>query len=115
MKQIPVYNAGPNLLPVGGMMIPPGETRHVPEIHVPKHLMPGAQPKQEAPKQDEILALLDGTIPEIIAALPGLSADDYARLKTAEENGKTRKGLLDAFAEEDLRRAAEQADEPEAS
>lgn len=113
MKLIPVYNAGPNLLPIGGMMIPPKETRHVPEIHVPKHLMPGAEQKRDQPETDCILSLLEETIPAIIVDMPGLSDDDYSRLKAEEENGKARSGLLKAFAEEDLRRAASQADETE--
>ena len=54
---------------------------------------------------DTVLALLDGSVRDVSAALPDLSDEDLARLKQSEEAGKTRKGVMQAIAEEALKRA----------
>lgn len=45
----------------------------------------------------DILKLLDGSIDEVKAGLHGQSHDDLVRLKAAEQDGKNRKGVLDAL------------------
>ncbi|MCW2395884.1 MULTISPECIES: hypothetical protein [unclassified Sphingobium] len=46
----------------------------------------------------ELLKLLDGSIDEVKAGLAGKSHDDLLKLKAAEEDGKTRAGVLDALS-----------------
>ena len=114
-KRIDVTNNTAMPLYVGSNIVPPGETRDFPESQVPMHLRTAEEspPEAEAPK-DAVLELLDSSIPEIVAALADLSDEDLARLKAAEEAGKTRKGLMAALAEEELKRANErQSGDPE--
>lgn len=102
---VPVTNTTEMPIYVGGAMVPPGETRHFPAHQVPEHLRPKAPAPARAPEPDTVLALLDGTVADIAGALPGLSDEDLARLRQAEEDGKTRKGVMEAITEEVLRRA----------
>lgn len=116
-EPVAVTNGGRTTLFVGGVMIPPGETRHFPPNQVPTNLReiqaaavpvpPAAPPAQE----DNLLELLDKNTAEIAAKLPGLSSADLARLKAAEDAGKTRKGVMAALAEEELRRAQQAEDD----
>jgi len=111
-KKIPVTNNTSMPLYVGASMVPPDETRHFPEHQVPAHLRPTqSQEPVKEPAPDEILALLDGSIPKIAGALPALSDEDYERLIETERTGKARAGLETAFAAEDLRRASAAQDE----
>lgn len=104
MKKVPYYNGGKNVLHIDGKAIRPGDTREVDPRQIPGFAAV-AKPAQQDP-ENPIQALLSGKVPEIVAALPGLSADDYAELKETEHAfGNPRKGLVKAFAEEDLRRA----------
>lgn len=48
--------------------------------------------------------ILDGTAPEITAALPGMDDDALLALLEAEEAGKTRKGVIAAIKAEIERR-----------
>ncbi len=108
MAKIPVKNNGKNPLPVAGAMILPGETRHFEEQEVPPHLRPSAAgPEKTDPPADPVLALLDikGGVKNIIPKLSELSDDNLARLKQAEQDGKTRDGLTKAIAVEELKRA----------
>ena len=107
MDQIPVKNNGANALYVGGTCIPAGETRLLDAHRVPITLHPSPAPaEQAAPPVDAVLALLDGNVRSIVAALPALSDADLARLAAAEQAGKTRSTLVEALGEEQLRRAA---------
>lgn len=64
-----------------------------------------------------VLALLEGNVQSIVAAIqartdlgvPNISDDDLARLALAEQSdvGKKRKSLIEAIAEEHIKRAAE--------
>jgi hypothetical protein len=102
MKQTVFHNDTDKPQYVGGVMIPARSARMV-----DARLVPGATPAAEvpAPTEDAILGLLDGTVKDIHAALPGLSDEDLLRLENAENDGKTRKGVLEAVAEERLNRA----------
>lgn len=56
----------------------------------------GKEVPMERPRKSpdaEILAILNGTIAEIVQALPGLTDEDFDAVVRAEKNGKTRKGL----------------------
>lgn len=106
MNDIPVTNHGKTLLWVGPTMIPPGETRVLPAHHVPPHLRPApAAAAAPLPPVDPVLALLDGTVKEIIAELPLLADADLVRLEAAEHEGNTRKSLMSGIADERLQRA----------
>lgn len=45
----------------------------------------------------DLLKLLDGSIEDLKAGLPGKSHDDLLKLKQAETDGKSRRGALDAL------------------
>lgn len=45
----------------------------------------------------DLLKLLDGSIDDVKNGLAGKSRDDLIALRTAEQGGKTRKGVLDAL------------------
>lgn len=114
MKEIPIHNHGKATLYVGGKAIPTGETRMFHEHEVPPHLRPSAAKVevQDKPKPDAaLLAILDQAINKIVPMLPSFSDEDLAKLEAAEQAGKTRDGMIKAFTEERLRRAA--ADEAE--
>ncbi|MBM3926959.1 MAG: hypothetical protein FJ335_00645 [Sphingomonadales bacterium] len=46
---------------------------------------------------NDLTKLLDGSIDDVKAGLAGKSHDDLLKLKAAEQDGKTRKGVLDAL------------------
>lgn len=103
---IPVKNNTEQMMHCGGYMIAPGETRIIPEQHVPQHLRPVQAEKKPAPKADSnVLDLLDKGVKDIAAALPGLSDADLQRLRAAEEAGKTRKTVMNAIDELVMKRA----------
>ena len=107
MKKVPYLNEGTSIVHIDGKAIRPGDTREVDPSQIPGF----TPPEQAAPTVDDpIQELLAMKIPEIVAALPQMSPEDYAAVKEAENAfGNPRKGLRKAFAEEDLRRANEQA------
>lgn len=110
--KIPVKNNTQQTMFIGGVMIPPDETRHPAAHHVPEHLRPRPVAAVEpAPTADEVLLdLLDHRIAEIVEALPALDDDEVDALERAEQAGKTRSGLMKAFHEEKLRRANRRVD-----
>jgi hypothetical protein len=111
MDDIPVFNGGSMPLWVGGQMVPPGETRLLPAHHVPAHLHPAVQaaplPPAEAPA-DPLAEILDGSVKDVVAALPGLDADQLMELEGLEGLREApRKGVLEAVAAALLQRAAQ--------
>ncbi len=107
MKEIPVTNTTNANLHIGGKVIIPGETRMVDERIVPDSLKTKEQNAGDAEEpRDPIHGLLEGTVVEITAALAGLSTEELAQLHDAEVAGKNRKGVLEAIAADQLRRAA---------
>lgn len=59
----------------------------------------------EAGQEQALGELLARTVPEIAAVLPNLNADDLERLEALEQQAeKPRKGVLEAIAEEWLKR-----------
>jgi len=109
MNEVPVKNDGKTTRYVGGFAIPPGETRILPAASVPRHLHRAPTPVEPKEAPDTFVAdTLDGTVDEIKAILPTITAEDLDVLETAEmdENGKNRKGVLNAIQEERLNRAA---------
>ena len=111
MEKFPVTNNTASPIYVGADMIPAGETRHFFLDQIPEHLRPApAAAVKEEPK-DELAELSTGTAKDIIAALPGLTAEDLTRLEEMESARMTgdkpsaRKSVLAAVQEEQLRRA----------
>ncbi len=122
MSQVPITNNSASPMYMGGYMILPGETRHIEDHHVPSHLRAEEAPAAPKPAPNPILELLDKSVPLVVEAFtarddlgqPLLADDDLVKLKTAEESGKARKGLMAAIAEEELKRANErQSGDPE--
>lgn len=105
-EMVAISNDGETNRYVAGTCIPPGETRHFSPDQVPGHRVHSVS-ESAPPTPDPVLAILDGSVPEVAAALGELSIEDIDRLEQAEQDGKTRKGVLKVIAEERLRRAAE--------
>lgn len=103
---IPVRNNGRMPLYVGGIMVPPGETRILPAHHVPEHLRPVTPtPAIEAPP-DPLAVLLEENVATVKDSLATLSTEELARVEQLETAaGSPRKGVLDAVAAERLARA----------
>lgn len=74
-----------------------------PKIHTPGDAGPTEPSALEA--------LLQGTVPEIAAGLDESTDADLAALLALESEGSARKGVLDAIALEQRRRAKEAADD----
>lgn len=108
MDDIPVFNNTNTALWVGGQMVPPGETRLLPAHHVPAHLHPAAPSAAPAPPPaDPLTELLAGSVKDVVAALPGLDAEQLMELEGLEGLREApRKGVLEAVAAALLQRAA---------
>lgn len=105
-----IHNPGPNVMFVGGKMIPPGEGKDIDEALLPPEHRDA--PTQEAGKQpslDELLAeLLHKPVKELIDGLGGMTQEALERMETLEgESKKSRKTLLEAIAAEKMARADE--------
>ncbi len=106
----PYYNAGQTVVHIGTVAIWPGETRDVDETLLPAPADEGENDQQAQPEGDELLNLLDQSVEAIKALLPDLADDELRTLMDAEQNGKTRKSLMQAFEQELLTRAGEMED-----
>lgn len=104
MKQVPIENKGWSPIFVGGVMIPPGETRHFADDLLPPEYR-SAAPVVQDDLVDPFTELLDGNVAEVTGALDLLNREWLVRLEAMELAGKNRKGVLAAIAEEMLRRA----------
>lgn len=103
---VAVHNPGRMPLYVGGIMIPPGETRILPAHHVPENLRPVPADEPAAAPEDPLADLLGGTVAQVKDGLATLSDDELARVEALETaDGSPRKGVLDAVAAERLARA----------
>jgi len=100
--QKPYTNTGTTPIYIGPHLVQPGDTRMVDESFMPPE---GPAAASDAPA-DPVLDLLDYKVADIAAALSALSDEDLARLESAENAGKTRKGVLEAIGADKFRRAA---------
>jgi len=100
MKEIAYHNDKDHAVHIGGKTIMPGNTRMV-----DASMLPNAHERAEDEAHVSEPTLLDGTVAEIAAALPGLSNEELAQLEEDEESGNTRKGVMKVIAEENLARA----------
>lgn len=116
MKRIPYTNTTEQAAYVGGVLIQPGETRLVDALQVSP---PDEGTPPEATQDDDqthsVLGLLDRSVKDIGEALPTLTDDNLTTLETAENDGKTRKGVLEAIAAERIRRAQQNDGTPPAA
>lgn len=103
-----LYNPGPNVMFVAGLMIPPGEGRDVPLLYLPAELQdaPAPAPTPSGPTPEELAAeLLKKPVKDVAAELPTLSDEALALLAALEgEAAHPRKTLLEAVAAEELKR-----------
>ena len=114
-KLVAFTNDTKKIIHIGNKTIWPGSTREVDETLLPNFKAPE---KVEEPEADPLLDLLDNSIPIIVEAItardengaPTITDEGLAKLKAAEEDGNTRKGLMSAIAEEELGRANEKAE-----
>lgn len=109
-EKIPVENKTAMPMYVGGLMIPPGETRHFDAHQVPAHLLPTAPKVIEEPAPDPLLAILLGAVAAVMIGLPTLTDEELDRLAALETEGKNRKGVLGGIAAEKLVRAKKAAE-----
>jgi hypothetical protein len=106
-----IENTGRSPMYVGNTMIPPGEGKLV---DVPDDT-PAADPEPAGPNlAAQIAELLDLSVAKIVEQLPQLTHEALDLLETQEQGGKTRKTLLEAVAEERLRRSAQQLEAEQA-
>jgi len=109
MAMKPWTNTGETPVHIGGKLIGPGETRDVEETLIPDY----APAAREPDLSDPVLEILDHKVAEIAGILPQLSDEELRQVEQAEQDGKTRKGVMEAIAEEWLRRASgAQGDDP---
>lgn len=93
--KVPYYNGGKTTIVIGCVSIAPGVTRPVDATMIP-NAVPQTPEEPPAPA-DPLATMLDGTVAEIVAALPNLSFDELQRLQTLEQEGKGRTTLLEAI------------------
>ena len=97
---------------VGGIMIPPGEGRHIDESVLPPELGEkegvAAEAAPAQPSLAEVIAkLLKGSVKTVVAALPSLTGEALDLVETIESSdGTPRATLLTAVAAERLKRAS---------
>lgn len=106
MKTVHHTNETKNFMHVGGVTIPPGETREVDAALLPDHT-PEAPLTPDVPV-DPLVQLMASSVATITAALPSLSDADLTRADELEQAGVARKSMLTALSAEILRRAADE-------
>lgn len=115
MKKIPYFNDADHVVFMGGVMVPPGETRLVDEaLIVPAPAADddggnddGAVDSTDSFDTAKLEELLKGKQEDVLKALPGLSLDEVEALGDLEQEGKARQGILGAVAERLLESAAD--------
>lgn len=102
---------------VGGVMIPPGDSRWVESYSAAEEAAPAPEPT--APQGPDVSAILAKSVKEIIAEITGRDAagapiigDEVLEALAASEEAreKPRASLLSAIQEERLRRASEKVE-----
>lgn len=98
MNKTPFTNSGNSPVYAGGKLVQPGETRMV-DPNTVDGLATTAAPEAPASSgpANPLLALLDQAIPKVVEAIRDLSDTDLEAVRVAEEDGKTRKGVLEAI------------------
>jgi hypothetical protein len=105
MQKVPYTNETRNFQHVGGVTVPPGETRDVDPALLPDYKPEGES--HEVEPTDPIATLLKGNVRSVIAALRDLSDEELAKAGALEQDGKKRDEILSAMMVEVLRRTDE--------
>lgn len=109
--KISYTNETRNFQHIGGVTIPPGETRDVDPSLLPDFKQEVATPELQL--VDLIADLLKNNVKNISAELVNLSEQDLAHAASLEQDGQNRKSLIEAMMVENLRRATEKSAQPE--
>lgn len=111
MQKVSYTNTGKTAQHIGPVCVMPGDTREVDPRDLPDYRPePAAAPATDP--HAELLAILDGKVADVLAALPGLSLAQIDVLEQAEQDGNTRKGVMEGIAAERLRRASSEPADP---
>lgn len=94
---------------IGGVMIPPGETREIDATHHPDYRAPDTITSSQRPAHI-VDVLLAGDEATLLAHLPVLDTDDLQALSDREQAGARRERVLSALAEQLLTVASAQVD-----
>ncbi|MBR8137192.1 hypothetical protein [Burkholderia cenocepacia] len=112
MKKVPYFNDSDRFKHIGGVTIPPGETREVEAVFVaagpaPTQASDGKSESTSSGSTDVDIATLQTKTAAVIKdAILTLSDEQLVALNTAEEAANApRKGVLEAIAAEQLNRA----------
>jgi len=107
MTKTPFTNTSDTPVYAGGKLVKPGETRMV-DPNTVDGLSTAAAPEAPASsgQTNSLLALLDQSIPKVVEAIRELSDADLEAVRVAEQDGKTRKGVLEAIEALRIERAA---------
>ena len=106
MKKIPYFNDADHVVFMGGVMVPPGETRLVDEALIVAAPAADNDVGNDVGEADKLKELLKGKQDDVLKALPGLSLAEVEALGELEQVGQARKGILGAVAERLLESAA---------
>lgn len=113
MKKIPYFNDADHIVFMGGVMVPPGETRLVDEALIvadPAVADDGGNAAVvDSPDSfniEKLEELLKNKQDDVLKAIPGLSLASVEALGELEQAGQARKGILGAVAERLLESAA---------
>jgi hypothetical protein len=110
MAKKPYFNPGPSAMFVGGVMIPPNDSRDVDEQFLPTVDAPEAAVDEPPDPDANYREILAGTIAEILPTLADASDETLDALERLEQgHASPRKGLLGPIAELKLKRAQARA------
>lgn len=94
---------------IGGVMIPPGETREIDATHHPDYCAPDTGAGHDSPSHI-VDVLQAGDVATLLAHIPALGVDDLQELSDREQAGARRENVLSALAEQLLTLASAQVD-----
>lgn len=109
MDKIPYTNDTDQPVYVGNLLVKPGQSRMVDPELAPNHAakIAAGQATPAGEPENPVLKLLDSSVKDVKAALPGLTDAQLDELEKGEADGKTRKGVLEAIGEQRVLRARE--------
>lgn len=112
MEKVPHFNDSDQVAFVGGVLIPPRDTRDVDPTLLPGYALSTADDVASPTGPQHIVdVLLQKSAAEILAAIPTLAPEDLEQLGEREQQGAARKEILAALAERLLTLASESHDQ----
>ena len=94
--KIPFHNETDKFVHIGGVTIPPFDTRDVEATLHPDYKAPKAE-EEKAP-DNPLAALLNETVKDILPKLPEMDMEQLTALEALEQEGKNRSSLIEAIA-----------------